>query len=149
MIFMRDDAPGSGVCKQGVLVTVAQVIQSRQSDRPRPLAFRRAKTSYSLPRQVSERRSGSLQIRERSRRCSFIRIIEENGMKKFAFIVALGALISRPRLADAQTVVIKRGGHHAGHHHHHGARAHYRSHRGWHRGHGHRNKVVIIKKRRY
>ena len=75
-------------------------------------------------------------------------------MKKFALaIVALGALIfAAPSVADAQTVVIKRGGHHAGHHHP-GARAHYRSHRGshrgWHRGHGHRSKVVIIKKRRY
>ncbi len=75
-------------------------------------------------------------------------------MKRFGYIVAaLGAIIfAAPSIADAQTVVIKRGGHHAGQHHpHHGARAHYRSHRGWHRGHrhGHRNKVVIIKKHRY
>jgi hypothetical protein len=86
-------------------------------------------------------------------RCS-IRSMEEFWMKRFGYIVAaLGAIIfAAPSIADAQTVVIKRGGHHAGQHHpHHGARAHYRSHRGWHRGHrhGHRNKVVIIKKHRY
>ena len=76
-------------------------------------------------------------------------------MKRFGYIVAaLGAIIfAAPSIADAQTVVIKRGGYHAGQHHpHHGARAHYRSRsrlapRPW--RHGHRNKVVIIKKHRY
>ncbi|MCK1516939.1 hypothetical protein IVB22_31415 [Bradyrhizobium sp. 190] len=78
-------------------------------------------------------------------------------MKRLGYVIAaLGAIIfAAPSIADAQTVVIKRGGHHAGqhHHHHHGARAHYRSHRdrGYHRGHrhGHRDRVVIIKKHRY
>lgn len=76
-------------------------------------------------------------------------------MKKLGYVIAaLGAImIAAPSIASAQTVVIKRGGHHMGshQHHHHGARAQYRSHRGWHRGHrhGHGNKVVIIKKHRY
>ena len=77
-------------------------------------------------------------------------------MKKLGYVIAaLGALIiAAPSIASAQTVVIKRGGGYHGHHHHgHGARAEYRGHRdrGYHRGyrHGHRNKVVIIKKHRY
>ena len=53
---------------------------------------------------------------------------------------------------DKFDLVIKRGGYH-GYHHGYGARAEYREHRdrGWHRGwrHGHRDKVVIIKKHRY
>jgi hypothetical protein len=75
-------------------------------------------------------------------------------MKKLGYVIAaLGAIIiAAPSIASAQTVVIKRGGYH-GYHHGHGARAEYRSHRdrGWHRGHrhGHRDKVVIIKKHRY
>ena len=74
-------------------------------------------------------------------------------MKKLAYLVAaLGAIvIAAPSIASAETVVIKRGGYHQGHHHGYGARAQYRSHRdrGWHRGHGHHDKVVIIKKHRY
>jgi hypothetical protein len=77
-------------------------------------------------------------------------------MKKLGYVIAaLGALvIAAPSIASAETVVIKRGGYH-GHHHHHGygARAEFRGHRdrGYHRGwrHGHRDKVVIIKKHRY
>ena len=74
-------------------------------------------------------------------------------MKKFGYVIAaLGALvIAAPSIASAETVVIKRGGYH-GHNHGYGARAEYRGHRdrGYHRGwHGHRDKVVIIKKHRY
>lgn len=73
-------------------------------------------------------------------------------MRKLGYVIAaLGALIiAAPSIADAQTVVIKKRGYH-GHHHHHGARAEFRRDRGWHRGHrhGHRDKVVVIKKYRY
>jgi hypothetical protein len=75
-------------------------------------------------------------------------------MKKLGFVIAaLGALIiAAPSIANAETVVIKRGGYH-GHHHGHGARAQFRGHRdrGYHRGwrHGHRDRVVVIKKRYY
>ena len=75
-------------------------------------------------------------------------------MKKFGLMLAaLGAVVfAAPSIASAQTVVIKRGGGYHGHHHgYHGARAHYRHDRGYHRGwrHGHRDRVVVIKKRRY
>ena len=73
-------------------------------------------------------------------------------MKKFGYVLAaLGAIIvAAPSIASAETVVIKRGGYH-GQHHGYGARAEYRGHRdrGWHRGRGHHDKVVIIKKHRY
>ena len=73
-------------------------------------------------------------------------------MKKFGLALAtLGAVIvALPSIASAETVVIKRGGYH-GHHHGYGARAEYRGHRdrGWHRGRGHRDRVVVIKKHRY
>ena len=74
-------------------------------------------------------------------------------MKKFGIVLAaLGAIIvAAPSIASAETVVIKRGGYH-GDHHGYGARAEYRGHRdrGWHRGwHGHRDRVVVIKKHRY
>jgi len=66
-------------------------------------------------------------------------------MKKLGYVIAaLGALvIAAPSIANAETVVIKRGGYH-GHHHGYGARAEYRHDRGYHRGwrHGHRDKVV-------
>ncbi|TMJ78912.1 MAG: hypothetical protein E6G78_23455 [Alphaproteobacteria bacterium] len=71
-------------------------------------------------------------------------------MKKLGYIIAaLGAIvIAAPSIASAETVVIKRGGYHG-----YGARAEYREprDRGYHRGwrHGHRDKVVIIKKHRY
>ena len=54
-------------------------------------------------------------------------------MKKLGYVIAaLGAIIiAAPSIASAETVVIKRGGYH----------------RGW--RHGHRDKVVIIKKHRY
>ena len=76
-------------------------------------------------------------------------------MKKLGYVIAaLGAIIiAAPSIASAQTVVIKRGGYHGHHHHGYGARAEYRGHRdrGYHRGwrHGHRDRVVIIKKHRY
>jgi len=74
------------------------------------------------------------------------------GMKKLGYVIAaLGALvIAAPSIANAETVVIKRGGYH-GHHHGYGARAEYRHDRGYHRGwrHGHRDKVVVIKRHRY
>jgi Spy/CpxP family protein refolding chaperone len=72
-------------------------------------------------------------------------------MKKFALMIAAIATIflaAPSSNADAQTVVIKRGGHHhGGYHRGHGARAHmHHNHRGY-RGRGHGNKVVVIKKR--
>jgi hypothetical protein len=74
-------------------------------------------------------------------------------MKKFGYVLAaLGAIvIAAPSIASAETVVIKRGGYHHGYHHGYGARAEYRGHRdrGWHRGHGHRDRVVVIKRHRY
>jgi hypothetical protein len=71
-------------------------------------------------------------------------------MKKFGYLLAaLGAIIvAAPSIASAETVVIKRGGYH-GQHHGYGARAEYRGHRGrgYHRGRGHGDRVVGIKKR--
>jgi len=71
-------------------------------------------------------------------------------MKKIGLVLAaLGAIIiAVPSIASAQTVVIKRGGYDNGHHAH-GARAEYRGHRGrgYHRGRGHGDRVVVIKKR--
>ena len=73
-------------------------------------------------------------------------------MKKFGYVLAaLGAIIvAAPSIASAETVVIKRGGYH-GQHHGYGARAEYRGHRdrGWHRGRGHHDRVVVIKRHRY
>jgi hypothetical protein len=70
-------------------------------------------------------------------------------MKKFGYLLAaLGAIIvAAPSIANAETVVVKRGGYH-GHHHGYGARAEFRGHRGrgYHRGRGHRDRVVVIKK---
>jgi hypothetical protein len=66
-------------------------------------------------------------------------------------LAALGAIVlAAPSAANAETIVIKRGGYH-GHHHHggyRGARAEFRHDRGYHRGwrHGHRDRVVVIKK---
>jgi hypothetical protein len=72
-------------------------------------------------------------------------------MKKFGYVLAaLGAIIiAAPSIASAQTVVVKRSGYHGGGHHAHGARAEYRGHRdrGYHRGRGHGDRVVVIKKR--
>jgi len=73
-------------------------------------------------------------------------------MKKFGYVLAaLGAIIvAAPSIASAETVVIKRGGYHNGYHHGYNARAEYRHDRGRHRGwHGHRDRVVVIKKHRY
>jgi hypothetical protein len=72
-------------------------------------------------------------------------------MKKFALMIAAIATIflaAPSSNADAQTVVIKRGGHHhGGYNRGHGARVHMQpSHRGY-RGRGHGSKVVVIKKR--
>jgi Ni/Co efflux regulator RcnB len=77
----------------------------------------------------------------------------EDSMKKFALMIAALAtiFIAAPSSnADAQTVVIKRGGHHHGASHRHGARAqmHY-NHRGYNRGRGHGSKVIVIKKRHH
>ena len=71
-------------------------------------------------------------------------------MKKFGFVLAaLGVIVvAAPSIASAETVVIKHGGYHHGY----GARAEYRGYhdRGWHRGwHGHRDRVVVIKRHRY
>lgn len=71
-------------------------------------------------------------------------------MKKLGIaLAALGAIVlAAPSVASAETIVIKkRGGYHGHHHHYHGARAEYRPHRHWHRG--HRDRVVVIKKHRY
>ena len=80
----------------------------------------------------------------------------EDSMKKFALMIAAIAMIfiaAPSSNADAQTVVIKRGGHHHGASHRHGARAHMHRHhhRGYNRGrgHGHGNKVIVIKKRHH
>ena len=76
-------------------------------------------------------------------------------MKKFALMIAALAtiFIAAPSSnADAQTVVIKRGGHHHGASHRHGARAQmHHNHRGYHRGrgHGHGSKVIVVKKRHH
>jgi hypothetical protein len=69
-------------------------------------------------------------------------------MKKFGYVIAaLGAIvIAAPSIANAETVVIKRGGYHHGY----GARAEFREHqRGWHEGwrHRHADRVVVIKPR--
>jgi hypothetical protein len=74
-------------------------------------------------------------------------------MKKLGFVIAaLGALVvAAPSLANAETVIIKRGGYHG--HHGYGPRAEWRGHRdrGWHRGwrHGRGERTVIIKRHRY
>ena len=74
-------------------------------------------------------------------------------MKKLGYVIAaLGAIIiAAPSIASAETIVIKRGGHHSGNHHGYGSRAEFRGHRdrGWHRGRGHHDRVVVIKKHRY
>jgi len=73
-------------------------------------------------------------------------------MKKFALMIAAIATIflaAPSSNADAQTVVIKRGGHHHGASHRHGARAQmHHNHRGY-RGRGHARKVIVIKKRHH
>lgn len=69
-------------------------------------------------------------------------------MKKFGYVLAaLGAIvIAAPSIASAETIVVKRGGGHGWH----GARNEMRH--DWHRDrgwHGHRDRVVVIKKHRY
>jgi len=79
----------------------------------------------------------------------YLRKLEDTGMKKLGIaLAALGALVlAAPSTASAETIIIKkRGGYHGHHHHYHGARAEYRPHRHWHRGH---DRVVVIKKHRY
>lgn len=72
-------------------------------------------------------------------------------MKKFGYVLAALAaiVIAAPAVANAETVVVKRG--HGWHHGWHGARAEFREHdRGWHRGwHRGGDRVVVIKKHRY
>jgi hypothetical protein len=71
-------------------------------------------------------------------------------MKKICLMIAALAtiVIAAPSIADAQTVVIKRGGHHHGYGHHgYGARADMHRGRGYHRGYGGHGSKVIIKKR--
>jgi hypothetical protein len=71
-------------------------------------------------------------------------------MKKICLMIAALAtiVIAAPSIADAQTVVIKRGGHHHGYGHHgYGARGDMHRGRGYHRGHrGHGSKVIIKKR---
>jgi hypothetical protein len=73
-------------------------------------------------------------------------------MKKFGFVIAAVAAlaVAVPSIASAQTVVIKSGerGMHRGHHHgeYRGARAYMPRHNGWHRGHGHHKKVIVVKR---
>jgi hypothetical protein len=67
-------------------------------------------------------------------------------MKKFGLMIAALAtiVIAAPSIADAQTVVIKRGGHHHGY----GAHAQMHRNHGWHRGmHRGHDRVVVVKKR--
>ena len=63
-------------------------------------------------------------------------------MKKIGFaLAALSAIvIAAPSIANAETVVIKRG-----HRHWDGARAEYRMHRDWHPFHRHHDRTVIIR----
>ena len=71
-------------------------------------------------------------------------------MKKFALMIAALAtiFIAAPSSnADAQTVIIKRGGHHHGYHHGTAPAPRCTIHRGYHRGRGHGHKGVVIKKR--
>jgi hypothetical protein len=75
--------------------------------------------------------------------------MEESYMKKIGIVVAaLGAIaVVLPSMANAETVVIKKGYHHPM-----DARAEYRGHRdyGWHHGWRHHgDKVVVIKHRHY
>jgi hypothetical protein len=78
----------------------------------------------------------------------------EDSMQKFALMIAAIAtiFIAAPSSnADAQTVVIKRGGHHhGGYHRGYGARAQmHHNHRGYHGGRGHGSKVIVVKKRHH
>ena len=68
-------------------------------------------------------------------------------MKKFALMIAaLGAIvIAAPSIADAQTVVIKRGGAH--HHGYQGARAMMHRDRGFHRHRHGGNRIIVVKPR--
>jgi hypothetical protein len=79
--------------------------------------------------------------------CLILTKTEEDVMRKLGFIIAaLGAIaVAAPSIANAETVVIKRGGYHHGY----GARAEMHRGYGWHRGwgHHHRDRVVVIKKR--
>ena len=71
-------------------------------------------------------------------------------MKKLGYVfAALGAIaIAAPSIANAETIVVKRGYHHG-----YGARADFREHRdhGWHRGwrNHHADRVVIMKRRHH
>src|SRR3981189_550282 len=96
----------------------------------------------------------SLRIRGNVRAAAMFnrRSTEEESMKKFGLIIAaLGAIaIAAPSIANAETVVIKRGGYHHGY----GAHAEFREHRdhGWHEGwrrHRHADRVVIVKHRHH
>ncbi|MCP4620785.1 MAG: hypothetical protein GY844_30630 [Bradyrhizobium sp.] len=66
-------------------------------------------------------------------------------MKKFAYVLAaVGAMaVALPSIANAETVVVKRGGHHHGWY---GAHAQMHHDRGWHRGWHHGDRTVVIKK---
>ena len=69
-------------------------------------------------------------------------------MKKFGFVLAaLGAIaVATPSIANAETVVIKRGGHHPGWY---GAHAQMHADRGWHRGWRHHGDRVVVVKKHY
>jgi hypothetical protein len=68
--------------------------------------------------------------------------LEESNMKKLGFaIAALSAIaLAAPSVANAETVIVKRG-----HPHWHHSRADVVDHRGWH-PHPHRDRTVIIKR---
>ena len=69
-------------------------------------------------------------------------------MKRLGYVMAaLGAIvIAAPSIANAETVVIKRGGHHHGYY---GARAEMHRDHGWHRGWRHHGDRVVVVKKRY
>jgi hypothetical protein len=85
-----------------------------------------------------------LQTAERSSEidvCSSLILLEESNMKKLGFaLAALSAIvIAAPSIANAETVIVKRG-----HPHWHHSRADVVVHRGWH-PHPHRDRTVIIR----
>ena len=71
---------------------------------------------------------------------------EEDTMKKLAYVLAAvcAIAVAAPSVANAEKIIIKRGGHHDWHHHDRGWHD-----RGWHNGwrHHHHDRVVI--KHRY
>ena len=64
---------------------------------------------------------------------------EEDTMKKLAYVIAAvcAIAVAAPSVANAEKIIIKRGGHHDWHHHD----------RGWHNGWHHHHDRVVIKHR--